>query len=283
MPEPLRIGRISYLNLLPIFMSLEDMRLTDRYEIIEGYPSQLNRMLRDGELDISPSSSIEFLRDRASYQYLRGHSISSRGAIRSILMFSRVPIEDLAEHEIMVTHQSETSVALLRVILGKFYAMDCSIRVTDEPFYEALRRHSAYLTIGDDALRAIHGASVLDVEKPGNCHAICSVSHQVFYVYDMGELWKLNTGLPSVYALWTYRQGLPEDKLELIGALKKDLDEAVRRTTLNMEELAARCDVGLPAEYIVSFWKGITYGLPEDCLEGLELFDKYLHETGILP
>jgi len=281
-PEKLRVGRISYLNLLPIFMSLENMNIPDRYEIIEGYPSELNRMLRQGELDISPSSSIEYLRDKGSYMYLKGHSISSDGAIRSILMFSRVPIDDLAGHEIMVTHQSETSVALLRVILRKFYGMDCSIRVIDEPFYDALRKHSAYLTIGDDALRAIHGASVLDIERPENCHAMCSVSGQVFYVYDIGELWKLHTGLPSVYALWTYRSGLPEAKLRLIEALEKDLDEAVRRTRLNMEEIAAMCDVGLPPEFIVSFWRGITYGLPEDCLEGLGLFERYLREMGML-
>lgn len=282
MPEKLRAGKISYLNLLPIFISLEDMQASSRYEFIEGYPSELNRMLREGELDISPSSSIEYLRDKDSYMHLKGHSISSRGAVRSILLFSRIPLDDICKNDIMATHQSETSIAMLRIILQSFYGHDCTLKVTDAPFYEAIEKHSAYMAIGDDALRALHNATVLDIEKPEDCHAMCSISHQVFYVYDIGELWRLHTGLPSVYALWTYRADLPERKLRLIEDFERDLGEATLRTMKNLKGIALRSGVDIPAEDIVSYWKGITYDLPNDCLEGLNLFEKYLREAGIL-
>lgn len=282
MPEPLRAGRISYLNLLPVFSALDEISSPGKYDFMEGFPSKLNRMLRDGQLDISPSSSIEYLRDKESYLYLKGHSISSRGAVRSVLLFSRVPIEDINRHKIMATHQSETSIALLRVILRKFYGHDCSLEVTREPFFEAIRKHSAYLSIGDDALMALHESKVLDMEKPANCHAICSISHRVFHVYDLGELWRMHTGLPSVYALWTYRAALPDKKMRLVEEFGRDLAGATEYAMKNLESIALKDGVHIPTSEAVSYWKGITYGLPDDCLEGLGLFEKYLHETGIL-
>ena len=51
MAEKLRIGKISYLNLMPIFRSL-NLEADDHFEVIEGVPSELNRMLRDGQLDL---------------------------------------------------------------------------------------------------------------------------------------------------------------------------------------------------------------------------------------
>jgi chorismate dehydratase len=281
-PEPLRVGRISYLNLLPVFSALEEITGPGKYDFIEGFPSELNRMLRRGELDISPSSSIEYLRDKGSYLYLKGHSISSRGAVRSVLLFSRVPIEDISRHQIMATHHSETSIALLRVILRKFHAHDCGLEVTREPFYEAIRRHSAYLSIGDDALMALHEANVLDIERPANCHAICSISHQVFYVYDLGELWTVHTGLPSVYALWTYRAGLSDEKAVLVEEFGRDLASATEYAMKNLASIAAKDGVKIPPAEAAAYWEGIEYGLPDDCLEGLGLFERYLHETGIL-
>jgi chorismate dehydratase len=280
--DPLRIGRISYLNLLPIFIALEETSVSGKYDFIEGFPSELNNMLRNGELDISPSSSIEYLRDKDKYLYLKDHSISSRGAVRSVLLFSRTPIEDICRHKIMATHHSETSIALLRVILQKFYGHDCGLDVTPEPFYEAIRKHSAYLSIGDDALMALHESKMLDIEKPANCHALCSISQQAFYVYDLGELWEMHTGLPSVYALWTYRNVLPDDKRRLIEEFGKDLTAATEHAMKNLESIAMNDIVQIPPPEAVSYWKGMTYGLPDDCLEGLSLFESYLKETGIL-
>ena len=82
MTTKLRIGKISYVNMYPIFHALEGEFRNPSYEFVEGYPSELNRMLRDGELDVSPSSSIEYLRHKDMYTYLDGHSVSSRGPWR---------------------------------------------------------------------------------------------------------------------------------------------------------------------------------------------------------
>lgn len=282
-PQMLRVGKISYLNLLPVFHSLDRITVPGHYEIIESFPSALNHMLRDGQLDVSPSSSIEYLRDKDGYGYLEGHSISSRGAVKSILLFSEVPIEEMAGHEVMSTHQSETSVALLKIILNKFHGHDCAVTTTDMPFDEAIRRHSAYLSIGDDALGALISAETINsADMPSNCNAMCSISGKPLYVYDLGDLWFAHTGLPAVFALWTYRKDLPPYKKHLLQEFKKDLDRALDYALKNLESIAASAKTHIPASEAVAFWKGITYDLPEDCIEGLKLFDKYLIETGQL-
>jgi chorismate dehydratase len=52
-----RLGRISYVNMAPVFH-----RLTADVEEIQGVPTELNRQLLDGQLDLAPISSIEYAR-----------------------------------------------------------------------------------------------------------------------------------------------------------------------------------------------------------------------------
>ena len=56
----IRLGRISYVNMAPVFH-----RLTSDVEEITGVPTELNRMLLDGAIDIAPISSIAYARDAA--------------------------------------------------------------------------------------------------------------------------------------------------------------------------------------------------------------------------
>ncbi|MGW8273263.1 MAG: MqnA/MqnD/SBP family protein, partial [Thermodesulfovibrionales bacterium] len=73
----LRIGKIRYANLYPVFYTLERECAKSQFTFIEGVPSEVNRLLRDGMVDISPSSSIEYLRASTLYKLIEGHSISS--------------------------------------------------------------------------------------------------------------------------------------------------------------------------------------------------------------
>src|SRR5215213_7359491 len=52
-----RLGRISYVNMAPVFH-----RLNADVEEVQGVPTELNRMLLDGALDLAPISSIEYAR-----------------------------------------------------------------------------------------------------------------------------------------------------------------------------------------------------------------------------
>lgn len=266
----LRIGKIAYTNLFPIFYMLEKGNLSE-YEIIEGFPSALNRMLRNGEIDISPSSSIEYLRCPDTYTIIEDHSISSKGPIRSIFLFSRGPIEGLNGKTILTSSQSETSVALLDIILKKFYKIECDLRPANGLLDLVMSGEAACLLIGDDALRAKKTITGM-------------------YVYDLGDLWYENTGLPFVFALWIARKDYSTKKAELFERFVHDLNMAKESAMNNLNEIAqelkllllSRHSLVVSEEELVSYWKGISYDFRDEHQRGLEMFRKYSEELGLL-
>lgn len=282
MTVKLRIGRISYLNLLPIFRTLRSKRDCSDYEFVEGYPAALNAMLRDGRIDVSPSSSIEYLRRPDDYTLIDGHSISSSGAIKSILLFSRVSLRDLDGREVFVTHQSETSSALLEVILRKFEEIDCRTAVSSIPFSEAIKSHSAFLAIGDEALEALYTAQNVADECPETGCTFLGFGSDRYFVYDLGEVWYERTGLPFVFALWIARRNLPDHKKSLLERFVRDLDFAKEQSSKRFTELASSVEFVMTPGDIAEYWKLISYDFTDAHRKGLELFRSYLVELGLL-
>ena len=66
----IRLGRISYVNMAPVFH-----RLNAEVEEVTGVPTELNAMLLDGQLDVAPISSIEYARHASALprERLDGH------------------------------------------------------------------------------------------------------------------------------------------------------------------------------------------------------------------
>jgi len=117
----LKVGRIPFGNLFPIFYILErDFDCSDLH-FVDGVPSMLNKLLRNGEIDLSPSSSIEYLNHKDLYTYISGHSISSRGKAGSIFLFTQKLLSQMDGEIVQVTNQSATSIGLLKVISRRFY------------------------------------------------------------------------------------------------------------------------------------------------------------------
>ncbi|MEW6675841.1 MAG: menaquinone biosynthesis protein [Nitrospirota bacterium] len=290
----LRIGEVTYANLFPIFYMLERKCDCSKYEFIEGAPSTLNRMLRNGEIDISPSSSIEYLRYQNKYTIIEGHSISSKGPIGSILLFSRRPIERLNGMTALTSTQSESSVALLDIIFKKFYKIECYLRPTDEPFESVVNEAEAYLLIGDDALKAkktvtSYKLQVTSKDQTKNSSLVTRHS-SLIYIYDLGELWYKNTGLPFIFALWIVRKGCCTEKTELFERFTGDLNMAkalaMKDLTKIAEELRplllSRHSLFITEEELISYWKGISYDFTDEHRRGLELFRRYSEELGLL-
>ena len=79
-----RIGRISYVNMAPVFY-----RVDAEVEEVQGVPTELNRMLVAGELDTAPISSIEYARHADTLRLLPRLCVASEGAVDSIQLVSR--------------------------------------------------------------------------------------------------------------------------------------------------------------------------------------------------
>ena len=180
MSAQLRLGRISYVNMAPLFQRLQ----TDAVEV-GGVPTELNERLCDGELDLAPISSIEWARNAERLLLLPRLCVSSQGAVDSIQLVSSKPIERISS--IAVTPESATSAVLTQVLLpeAEHVAFD--------------EDADARLLIGDAALRSMF-------EDP--------TPH-----YDLGHLWQERTGLPMVYAVFASPAPLRDGVLELEEAL----------------------------------------------------------------
>src|SRR3954462_11691832 len=106
---PLRLGRIGYANMAPVFF-----RLHATADEIVGVPTELNRKLVAGELDVAPISSIEYARNADTLRLLPRLCVSSDGAVESIQLISKTPLERI--RSVAVTPESATSVVLTRVL-----------------------------------------------------------------------------------------------------------------------------------------------------------------------
>ena len=291
----LRIGRIPYANLFPIFYALETECDCSSYEFVEGVPSKANRMLRDGKLDVSSSSSIEYLRNPADYRIIEGNSVSSRGPVGSIFLFSKKPIEQLDGSGVKVTSQSETSVALLDVIFRKFYGIQCTLQAAGDPESAG---GDAYLLIGDDALKAGNDRDASCVmrheikDKDNESLNASRITHHAsrssgsLLSYDLGDIWYRRTGLPFVFALWIVREDLYHDnaRLELLMKFADDLNRAKLIALRNLPEIARHAPMKafLSEKEIISYWNKLDYELSPEHRKGLELFKKYLLDISYL-
>lgn len=251
----LRVGYIPFLNCVPFFQYLADAGFNG--ELVSGVPSALNRQLQQGALDVSPSSSFEYACHWQDYLILPGHAIASRGPVRSVLLFSPVPPDELAGQRIMLTGESATSINLLRVLLMEYYGIS---RVVDhrpeQPIEELIEKGEPGLLIGDRALR--------QAEKlpPG------------MQLYDLGELWYQMTGYPFVFALWMIRRDALNHFGEELQQLDKQLWSSRRHLMAAPQDIAevVSTRVGLNPETVVDYWATIDYDLDEDHVLGLQLF-----------
>ncbi len=261
----LRIGQIDYANCTPIFTTLQRYFDCSHYHFVRGVPAVLNEMLARGEIDVCPSSSIAYGFAPENYCLLPELSISSIGPVKSVLLFSRLPLTALNEQTIGLTAESATSVNLLRIILAKQYGFVNDFQKFDLPLDRAIESFTALLLIGDGALKGAAASNGL-------------------HVYDLGELWYSFTGRPFVFALWMVTRQAAEQKRSAVSALSRDLLAAKRRAYDSYEEIAAGCRelAWMSGPALVDYWRTISYDLTSDHLEGVRVFYRYAAELGIL-
>jgi chorismate dehydratase len=124
----LRMGRIGYLTGLPIYPPLEAGLLPHDYELVSGPPALLNTMMARGELHVSSCSCFEYACRPERYFLVEDLSIGSRGPVMSVLLLSRLPVEQRQGKEILISGETHTSVALLRLLMRDRYRCEVAYR-----------------------------------------------------------------------------------------------------------------------------------------------------------
>lgn len=253
--ELLRIGAVSYLNSKPLIEGLESTK--DGSQLVLDYPSRLADGLASGELDVALIPSVECLR-HPEYEILSTACVAARGPVLSVKLYSRVPPGEI--RTLALDEGSRTSSALVRTYLWHRYGVQPEGRPFPLDSHELDSDSDAILMIGD---RAMHAPS------------------EAFHtVWDMGQEWRVWTGLPFVFAVWAARPG--GDRMEAIAAT---LDEARDRGLSGLARIAAREAPGLgigveqAREYLE---RNLHFHLGSGEREGFRLFRQLAVEANII-
>jgi chorismate dehydratase len=265
----MKIGRIPYINCYPVYGGIDRGVVRLDAELVDGVPTDLNRRMGAGELDISVVSAVEYAREADRYLLLPDLAISCDGPVRSVMLFSKRPAGELGGRSVIVSRSSMTSVALLELLFEnlwharpRFVPGDAEVK---DVVVDTSSDAEARLVIGDAAL-------------------VLGSNHRERYpfAYDLGLMWKEWTGQPFVFAVWVAQRSTSVKAALLAHAgLILSRDWGLR----HLPELAEQAHqaTGVERSVCAEYLSGLDYGLSYPHLAGLTEFYRRLVERGRIP
>lgn len=257
------LGLVPYLNILPLLEELDSVFPRENW--VRATPRELSLQLAQGQLDIALLSIIEGIQFPDRYRLIPGAAIGSNGPVRSVRLFSKIPISEIKT--VLLDKASLTSINLMKILLAEMFDLAPDYRVSQTPIN---REHQweptvdAAVVIGDTAL---------------------AWENQFPYELDAGEAWKTLTGLPFVFAGWLVRKDslLSEKQIKAFEkariAGRNNITKIVDQIPDSEKSLYGGADS--LRQY---FTEAIRYELGDKELEGINLFrDKLLRHQLIRP
>ncbi|MBR5877865.1 MAG: menaquinone biosynthesis protein, partial [Alistipes sp.] len=191
-----RIAAVSYLNTIPFIYGIRHEGNFEA-ELLLTPPSGCYQNYLEGKADIAlmPSAMVPSLK---STSIITDYCIGSSGKVRTVVLFSNVPIDQV--RRIFLDPHSRTSVQLAGYLAQKHWHIQPEwYELEDYTQVAFAQKNDAFLLIGD---------KVFDHEGLFN------------YSYDLSEEWNKSTRLPFAFAVWVARKGT---SYEHIDALQRAL------------------------------------------------------------
>ncbi len=251
----IRIGSVPYLNAKPLVDWFHSPECDCDVEIIYEVPSKLAQFLRDKRIDVANVSIFEGFQN-SDLTLIPGISISAFGAVKSVRLFSKVPIDNI--RTVALDTSSLTSAALTKILLKESFQITPEYHQAAPNIEDMLKHYDAGLIIGDLRL----------FDLP-----------ECVTVYDLGLGWKELTGLPFVYAAWQARAGsVSREMIRALNAAKEWGAEHIDEISL---QWADTLHLSLPrcSDYLVNV---MNYDLTPFQLEGMNTFRTKCIEHGLV-
>jgi chorismate dehydratase len=260
----IRIGHNPNTNMLPMFFYLPHQHKL--LEWVTSEPTGHNAMLAEKLIDTAPISAFSYGQHWREYYILPDLSVSTRGRVGSILLFSKYPLDQLDGKKIALTSQSATSVNLVKIILQRFYGVSPEYFTRDAGLEEMLQEADAGLLIADRAIKA--AASQPDV-----------------HVFDLGQEWLKQTGCSMTYAVWAFPKVLVQEKGEELREVHSLLLDSKQKALRDIDKVVEACVkmLGGTQEFWQDYFAQFKYELGEDLQEGLNRYFALCYEEGLLP
>lgn len=259
------IGQIDYANSWPLFYGL-DKRL-DQIEssITSAVPSELNRMLGSGLIDVSGISSFSYAQYAEDYILLPGLSVGSVGRVNSILLFLKEPLEQKLPATISLSSTSATSVNLLKIMMELRFHCKPAYETSSGSLESMLESADGALLIGDPAIAA-------------------AWSNKSLYVIDLGAAWHEWTGYGMTYAVVAARKSAFASCPQLLHELHRALLANRIHNCNHINPIIDKACTQLGGQY--SYWddyfKCLNYEFGQQLQDGLSLYYRYAKQIGLL-
>ena len=260
----LRVSAISFLNTAPLMWDFEHGDAGRNFEISYTIPSECAAALAGGKADIGVIPAITYAQI-PGLVILPNVAIAAKDSVRSILLISKKPIEDVCT--VATDTSSRTSVALMQILFAKFLGGHRKFTPHAPDLKEMLKEHDAALLIGDSALQiSMHDTS--------------------YRLHDLAHDWRRLTGMPFVFAFWAVRLDALHRQckgMDLIGTFQQSRDHGLLPE--NIASLAAEWapKLGITETEITTYLtQNIHYYLDRENHAGLQLFLSYAQEVGVI-
>lgn len=265
-----RISASSYSNTAPLVWSFLYGQNHGKVEII---------------LDTAPSRSAELLtQDRVdtalvpviAYQLVEGVRlfpdvcVGAKERVRSVCLVTKG--EDLPDvRSVSLDISSKTSVVLTKIIFREFLGREPKWKDAKPDIDAMLAESDCALLIGDPALsiaeRGMRNAELLE----------SGAAATGFFLrkFDLAELWRKNTGLGFVFAMWMTRKetsaiDFAAARDEGLAHLEEIISNYGSEMALSREELK---------EYLS---QNISYSIDNSMRNGMELYFKLAKKNGLI-
>nr|WP_225448555.1 menaquinone biosynthesis protein [Streptacidiphilus sp. P02-A3a] len=253
------MGHIQFLNCVPIYWGLARTGALLDLDLSKDTPDHLNDALVRGDLDISPISCVEYLRNADQLVVMPDIAVGSDGPVLSCVIVSQVPLEQLDGRRVALGSTSRTSVRLAQLLLAEQYGVRPDYYTCPPDLSLMMQEADAAVLIGDAALRAsLHEAPRLGLE-----------------VHDLGDMWKQWTGLPFVFAVWAARRDFLEREPEAVHEVHRAFLESRDLSMAEVDKVAeqtARWET-FDAELLRRYYaEALDFSFGERQLEGLREF-----------
>lgn len=293
----MKLGWIPYQNLVPLRSEL--IRQFGKELIVrEGHPTQVNRWLSEGEIDVSPSSSICLLRN-PKHEIACHVGVACDGAVRSVYLGFPRSVASL-----LVTMQDRLAVVGEMIRDAAKRAQSDSRGVAQALWrqsveFEALAGEAPILRLtkasatscglakfiyrhcfGEAATRSRVLAQDESYSFEQNLPELTLLigdealqrRHEFAAVLDLGSAWKQMTGLPFVFAIWQRAGAVIADsfyqqvyKAAAIAQARMRVEPSIYLDELDIKSEQQR-------QNLAEYWEGLHYRLTGDDMRGLCLF-----------
>ena len=255
--EPINIVGVCFLNARPLLAGLEaGLPAPFRYRLTTAEPAECAERLDAGRAvaGLVPVAALPFLPD---VRALPGLGIAARGEARSVLLISRVPLEEIRT---LAAHgASRTSVALARLLLAERWGVRPQVVASQPPLEAMLAEAEAAVLIGDPALHVYGRSGQREV--------------------DLAAAWVQWTGRPFVFAVWGVARGAPAG---LDALFETSLGYARERWQELLPRWAEAHGMGRE-ETRRYLEETLTYRLDDADRQGLQEFFRRATAAGVLP